>query len=384
MNCLRQSWITLLAVVLALNSQFVRAAEPTITAALQPFVESHSFAGAVTLVSTKEKTLTIDAVGFADIAAKKAMTTDCLFWIASMSKPITGAAMMILVDEGKLSIEDPVEKYLPEFAGQMVNVAQSGDLVVLKKPARPITIKDVLAHTSGLPHLSRAEKQIDMLSLKEAGISYGLTPLMFEPGTKYQYSNAGINTAGRIIEVVSGMPYERFLDERIFKVLGMQDTTFWPSEEQLTRLAKPYKPTAEKMGLEETTISQLRYPLSDRTRQPMPGGGLFSTASDMGRFCQMVLNKGTFDGKRILSEAAVATMTSKQTADSLKDGYGVGWSTQGESFGHGGALATNHTIDTKRGLITIFLVQHAGFPKNGNESQGAFRKAAESQFGPMK
>ena len=112
----------------------------------------------------------------------------------------------------------------------------------------------------------------------------------------------------------------------------------------------------------------------------MPGGGLFSTASDMGRFCQMVLNKGTLNGKRILSEAAVATMTSKQTAESVKDGYGVGWSTQGESFGHGGALATNHTIDTKRGLITIFLVQHAGFPKNGNESQGAFRKAAESQF----
>ena len=113
----------------------------------------------------------------------------------------------------------------------------------------------------------------------------------------------------------------------------------------------------------------------------MPGGGLFSTASDMGRFCQMVLNKGTLDGKRILSEAAIATMTSKQTAVSIMDGYGVGWSTQSESFGHGGALATNHTIDTKRGLITIFLVQHAGFPKNGNESQGAFRKAAESQFG---
>ena len=148
----------------------------------------------------------------------------------------------------------------------------------------------------------------------------------------------------------------------------MTDTTFWPGEEQLTRLAKPYKPTADKLGLEETTIGQLRYPLSDRTRQPMPGGGLFSTASDMGRFCQMVLNKGTLDGKRILSEAAVATMTSKQTADSVKDGYGVGWSTGGDSFGHSGALSTNHTIDAKRGLITIFLVQHAGFPKNGGES----------------
>ena len=120
----RRTWLTVLAALLALNSQGTPAAEPSITAALQPFVESHSLAGAVTLVSSKEKTLSVDVVGFADIAAKKPMTADSLFWIASMSKPITGAAVMILVDEGKLSIDDPVEKYLPEFAGQMVNIAQ--------------------------------------------------------------------------------------------------------------------------------------------------------------------------------------------------------------------------------------------------------------------
>lgn len=394
MNCLRQSWITLLAVVLALNSQFVRAAEPTITAALQPFVESHSFAGAVTLVSTKEKTLTIDAVGLADIAAKKAMTTDCLFWIASMSKPITGAAVMILVDEGKLSIDDPIEKYLPEFAGQMVNLAQSGDLIVLKKPARPITIKDVLAHTSGLPHLSRAEKQIDMLSLKEAGISYGLTPLMFEPGTKYQYSNAGINTAGRIIEVVSGMPYERFLDERIFKVLGMQDTTFWPNEDQLKRVAKSYKPNGVKNDLEETTVNQLTYPLNNLKRGPSPAGGYFSTASDLALFCRMVMNGGVHDGKRIISEASVRAMTSTQTGDLLnqgkgENGYGLGWSTSRKASnesvipgpaGHGGAYSTNMNIDPQRGLITIWMVQHAGYPGDGGKAQGAFNKAAFDKF----
>ena len=394
MNCLRQSWITLLAVVLALNSQFVRAEEPTITAALQPFVESHSLAGAVTLVSSNEKTLTIDAIGFADIAAKKAMTTDCLFWIASMSKPITGTAVMILVDEGKLSINDSVEKYLPEFAGQMVNLAQSGDLVVLKKPTRPITIKDVLAHTSGLPHLSRAEKQIDMLSLKEAGISYGLTPLMFEPGTKYQYSNAGINTAGRIIEVVSGMPYERFLDERIFKVLGMQDTTFWPNEDQLKRVAKSYKPNAAKNDLEETTVNQLTYPLNNLKRGPSPAGGYFSTASDLALFCRMVMNGGVHDGKRIISEASVRAMTSTQTGDLLnqgkgENGYGLGWSTSRKAnnesvipgpAGHGGAYSTNMNIDPQRGLITIWMVQHTGYPGDGGKAQGAFNKAAFDKF----
>lgn len=356
---------------------------PKITEALQPFVESQALAGAVTLVADKDKILSVDTVGFADVTAKKAMPANALFWIASQSKPVTGAALMILVDEGKVDLNAPVSKYLPEFNNTWVAAYRDNDTVLLKRPARPITVRDCMNHTSGMPFKSDLEQPtLDLLTLRDGIRSYALTPLVTEPGTKYAYSNAGINAGGRIIEVVSGMKYEDFLDQRLFAPLGMTDTTFWPNEEQLTRLAMPYKPTADKLGLEETTISQLRYPLNDRTRQPMPGGGLFSTASDMGRFCQMVLNKGTLDGKRILSEAAVATMTSKQTADSLKDGYGVGWSTQGESFGHGGALATNHTIDTKRGLITIFLVQHAGFPKNGNESQAAFRKAAESQFSP--
>ena len=355
---------------------------PKIVEALQPYVESQALAGAVTVVANKDKILSLDVVGFADIAAKQKMPADALFWIASQSKPVTGAALMILVDEGKVDLNAPVSKYLPEFNDTWLATERDNDHVLLKRPARPITVRDCMNHTSGMPFKSAMETPtLDLLPLRDGIRSYALTPLVTEPGTKYAYSNAGINTGGRIIEVVSGLKYEDFLDQRLFAPLGMTDTTFWPSEEQQQRLAKPYKPTADKMGLEETTISQLRYPLHDRTRQPMPGGGLFSTANDMARFCQMVLNKGTLDGKRILSEAAVTTMTTKQTADSVKDGYGVGWSTQGDSFGHGGALSTNHNIDTKRGLITIYLVQHAGFPKNGNEAHGAFRNAAESQFG---
>ena len=113
----------------------------------------------------------------------------------------------------------------------------------------------------------------------------------------------------------------------------------------------------------------------------MPAGGLFSTAADVGRFCQMVLNGGVFEGKRYLSEDAVATMTSKQTGDAVKDGYGLGWATGGGTFGHGGAFATNMTIDPKRGLITVFLVQHAGFPNDGGKSHGAFQNAANERFG---
>ena len=227
------------------------------------------------------------------------------------------------------------------------------------------------------------EPTLDVLPLRDAVRSYAMTPLQFEPGSKYQYSNAGINTAGRIIEVVSGMPYEEFLQKRLFEPLGMKDTTFWPDEEQLARLAKSYKPNKTKSDLEETTVTQLRYPLDDRKRQPMPAGGLFSTARDVGRFCQMILGRGDFEGKRYLSEASVEQMTSKQTGPQLNDGYGLGWSTGGGRFGHGGAYSTNMSIDPARGLITVFMVQHAGFPKDGDKSRGAFETAAYKQSGKI-
>jgi CubicO group peptidase (beta-lactamase class C family) len=356
-----------------------------IVAALQPFVDRHTLAGAVTLVADKDKILSVDTVGFADVAARKPMPPDALFWIASQSKPITGAALMMLVDDGKVKVDDPVEKYLPEFRNQMLAVYQDKDTVLLRRPKRPITVRDILSHTSGLPFRSAMEEPtLDLLSLRDGVKSYAMTPLLFEPGTRYQYSNAGINTAGRIIEVVSGMPYEEFLDKRLFGPLGMKDTTFWPNEEQLGRLAKSYRPNADKTDLAPITVTQLKYPLNDRKRQPMPAGGLFSTAHDVGRFCQMILNNGTFEEKTYLSEAAVKQMTSKQTAAEVPQGYGFGWSTGGDSCGHGGAYSTNMNIDRKRGLITVFMVQHDGFPGDGSKSGGAFRKAAEERFGGAK
>ena len=351
--------------------------------ALQPFVDRHALAGAVVLVADKDKVLSLETVGYADIAAGTPMRPDALFWIASQSKPITATAFMILVDEGKVRLDDPVAKYLPEFNDVWVAAESDKNHVLLKRPATPLTIRTILSHTSGMPFRSPLEQPtLDLLPLRVAVRSYAMTPLQSEPGSRYQYSNAGVNTAGRIIEVVSGMPYEEFLDRRLFKPLGMKDTTFRPDEKQLARLAKSYKPTADKTGLEETTITQLLYPLNDRKRQPMPAGGLFSTATDIGRFCQMILNGGEFEGKRYLSESAVKQMTSKQTGPSLKDAYGLGWSTGG-NIGHGGAYATNMTIDPKRGLITVFMVQHAGFPGDGAKSHDAFRRAALELFGGL-
>jgi CubicO group peptidase (beta-lactamase class C family) len=227
------------------------------------------------------------------------------------------------------------------------------------------------------------EPTLDGLPLREAVRSYAMAPLQFQPGSKYQYSNAGINTAGRIIEVVSGMSYERFMAERLFKPLGMKDTTFWPSARQVKRLATSYKPNEAKNDLQPTTVTQLRYPLSDRyNRYPMPAGGLFSTASDTVKFCQMILNGGVFNGKRLLSEESVKLMTCKQTGPDIKEEYGLGFATSPNWCGHGGAHATNMIIDRGRGLILIWMVQHAGFPGNGSKAQEAFKQAVTERFAP--
>jgi CubicO group peptidase (beta-lactamase class C family) len=363
-------------------------AQPTgkVAASVQPFADRQELAGAVMLVADGSKILAAEATGWADIATKKPMQTDSLFWIASQSKPITAAALMMLVDEGKVSVDDPVEKYLREFQGQMVVVEKDAEHVLLRRPKHPIAVRNVLSHTSGLPFKSAIEEPtLDLFPLSLRVRSYAMTPLDFEPDSKYQYSNAGINTAARIIEVVTGMPFEKFLDERLFQPLGMTDTTFWPSETQAARVAKSYKPGAGNKGLEETAIAQLYYPFSDRTQRfPMPAGGLFSTAHDLARFYQMLLNRGQLDGKRYLSEAAVKQLTTRQTPPELNNSYGFGFAVTDTSFGHGGAYSTNTTADTERGLILVWLVQHAGFPGEGNRSQEAFKRAAYEAFAAAK
>jgi CubicO group peptidase (beta-lactamase class C family) len=222
-----------------------------------------------------------------------------------------------------------------------------------------------------------------MVPLRVAVLSHAAAPLIFQPDSKYVYSNAGINTAGRIAEVLSGMSFEQFLDARLLNPLGMTDTTFWPSDDQVARLALSYKPKADKSGIEPAPIGQLTYPLQDRARQPMPGGGLFSTARDVARFCQMLLNRGTLAGKRVLSENAVSAMTARQTPPDMKESYGFGLQVHADDYGHGGAHATNMTVNTKHGLVLVFLVQHTGGWRDdsGKKILPAFQEAAINAFG---
>jgi CubicO group peptidase (beta-lactamase class C family) len=351
----------------------------TIPAALQRFVDDDTLSGAVTLVAQNGQVIALDAIGLANLDSKQPMRTDHLFWIASMTKPMTATAILMLQDEGRLSIEDPVERHLPEFRDLWMIREKSTDAMTLVPAPRPITIQDLLTHTSGLGDASAPRPDTTLASLVMACAQ---KPLQFPPGSRWQYSNSGINTLGRIVEVTAGIPFAEFLDDRIFKPLGMKDTTFWPSKRQQRRIATPYKPGPGGQGLEETGIYFLRGPLEDRNRTPYPAGGLFSTAEDLWRFHQLMLGRGSFRGKRLLSESAVEMMSRTQTGD-LKTGFtdgmswGLGFAVVKEptgvtamlapgSFGHGGAYGTQGWIDPDKNMILVLMIQRAQLPNADN------------------
>ncbi|HEY1067196.1 MAG TPA: serine hydrolase domain-containing protein, partial [Pirellulales bacterium] len=230
--------LLLLASLIAWNSGFAQPPEAEskgkkIASVLQPYVEKQQLAGAVILVSGPEKTLCVESVGLADVATQKPLKSDAVFWIASMTKPITATALMMLVDEGKVKLDDPVAKHLPEFAGQMYVADRRDGEVVLRRPKQPVLVKNLLTHTSGMMGDSPVEPTHGCVPLKAAVAAYSLGPTTFAPGLEFEYNNPGINIAGRIIEVASGMPYEKFMQERLFDPLGMQDTTFFPNAAQL-------------------------------------------------------------------------------------------------------------------------------------------------------
>jgi len=353
---------------------------------IQPYVDRHELAGAVMFVADKGGMLAAEAIGWADLGERKPMTTESVFWVASQAKPITAVAIMMLVDEGKLSVTDPVEKYLPEFAGQMYIAKKEEGETLLRKPAHPITVEEILLHTSGLAFQTLIEKPtLDLFPLSTAVRSYSMTPLEFEPGTSILYSNAGYNTAARIVEVITGRLYEDFLDQRLFDPLGMRDTTFWPDAEQTARLAETYGADPGDGHLVKLPIEYLDYPLSDRAKRfPFPAGGLFSTARDLATFYRMMLNEGSLDGRSYLSPEAVREMTRRRTPESWDRAQGLGLEADGKSFGHGGAFGTHTGVDLASGLILGWLVQHASFPGNGAEARATFEKAALEKFGNVR
>lgn len=365
---------------------------------MEAFVRDGSIAGAVTLLYHDGRVVSEEAVGFQDLESRRPMRPDSVFWIASMSKPIAALAVMMLRDEGRLKVEDPVATYLPPFKEQPQIKEKNGNQTVLVKPARPVTIRHLLTHTSGLVPRSALEGDAsDVLSLREAVNSYALSPLQFEPGSKWAYSNAGIATLARIVEVASGEDYAAFLERRLFRPLGLRDTTFWPDERQLARLATSYKPGPGGQGLEPTTIRYLTPPYSNRARAVFPGGGLFSTARDLLALYTMLLQGGEAGGRRYVSADSVRLMTTDQTGElrpKFTEGLGMGLGVQvvrepvgvtamlsPGTYGHGGAHGTQGWIDPVKRTIYIMLIQRTGVPSgDASPMRQAFQEAAASMI----
>jgi len=252
-----------------------------------------------------------------------------------------------------------VTKFIPQLSQWMVVTEKDTNHVLLKPLVRPVTIRHLLSHTSGLA--GQAELQTatapDSTPLKARALASVTGPLQWQPGDKHAYGNQGMNIAARVVEIVSGLAYEDFLQKRFFDPLGMTETTFWPSDAQIARLANAYGPNKEKTGYARGGIGFLTKPYSDRTRRfPEAGGGLFSTTHDILRYGMMLANHGELEGKRYLSLGAMDELRKEQTGET-KVNYSLGYHLRNGMFGHDGAYGTDLSVNPKTGLIAIFMVQ---------------------------
>lgn len=355
--------------------------------AMQRYIDQDLVPGTVTLVARRGKVVHFEARGYRDVESKEPMTTDTIFRIASMTKPITSVALMMLFEEGHFLLTDPVSKWLPEYGDMKVAVpkekgADSGP-VDLVPAARPITVKHMLTHTAGLANRyrgpSRAEfgrisaRQSPDETIGDFVTRQASLPLNFHPGENWEYSRA-TDVVGRLVEIISGQPLDEYFAQRIFEPLGMTDSYFYLPGEKLGRFAAQYEPGEDnKIKLADAPTKDSRF-----VKEPhvyfMGAGGMVSTAHDYLRFHQMMLNGGELDGVRLLSRKTVELMTTNHTGDldlwlpGPGYGFGLGYSVikdRGQAssmssvgtFGWGGAFCTYFWVDPLEELIGIVMTQ---------------------------
>ncbi len=344
------------------------------------WVKEKKYAGVAVAVARRGRIAYFRTFGERDAEASKPVQIDTIYRFYSMTKPIASTAAMILLEEGKFLLDDPVSKYMPEFADLQVLASEDGDGSKLVAAERQVTIKDLLTHTSGLINSKAyaAKGVFDRdITLEEMQHRLAGVPLAHQPGAAWRYGQS-INVIGRLIEIWSGKPFDEFLKERIFEPLLMPDTDFYVPSSKIDRLAKVYQ--LNDAGVVEPAPSDI-----DDSAKPAflsGGGGLYSTAADYMRFCQMLLNKGELDGARILSPKTVEIMMMNHVAEDVlppngpngRTGYGFGiggavlmdvaksnqLASKGE-FNWGGAAGTYFWIDPQEKLIGLFLVQRPPF-----------------------
>jgi CubicO group peptidase (beta-lactamase class C family) len=373
-------------------------------------VANKQIPGASGLIARQGKIAYQETWGMADIEAGLPMKMDTIHRIYSMSKPITTTALMMLYEEGKFQLNEPVAKYLPEFAKMQVAIEekdpQTGQPVMKTRPARnPITIRDLMRHTAGLTYgvfgdtvVDREYRKVKILgelNLKDFVTDLAKIPLQYEPGTRWHYS-VSVDVQGRLIEVLSGKPFDQFLQERIFTPLEMNDTGFVVPASKKDRMAKLYTLTKEGQ-LQPSLICSTSQECIEKFPNAAPstfqslgmqsgGGGLTSTAYDYLRFCQMLLDNGQYNGKRLLSRKTVQLMSSDHLGTipgmGPGTGFGLGFAVSkapGEAgvmgspgeFNWGGAAGTKFWIDPQEQLIGIFMIQI--LPHTGLEYGSEFR-----------
>jgi CubicO group peptidase (beta-lactamase class C family) len=354
------------------------------------YIESGQISGAVTMVSRRGRVAHFEAQGLMDIDAKTPMRKDAIFRMASMSKPVTGVAILMLMEQGKLRIGDPVSQFIPEFKNIKVAVAKPlppgspagqppRDPEIFTVPAdREITIRDLMTHTSGLESGGVGTREAGRIAPRKNGDNLahyipqlGAVPLDFQPGTQWRYSAlAGIDTLGRIVEVVSGQTFDQFLQTRIFEPLDMRDTAFYPTDDRSARVVTLYERKDNK-------LSRIDTPGWLATRTLFSGGaGLWSTADDYMQFAQMLVNGGVLNGKRLLSPRTVDLMASNHvrdlysgvsqrlqgmgfglTVEVVLDSVAAGRRESNGSFGWDGAFGTHFWVDRKEQLVGLLLIQ---------------------------
>jgi len=356
------------------------------TALLKQYVADKKIAGAVAAVARKGKLAYLEAVGVQDLESRAPMTDRSLFRIYSMTKSVTAVAVMMLFEEGKSGLSEPVSKYLPEFKNVSVATSDGG----VRPPSREITIEDLLLHTSGLNHRTseesrRAHVRSRAMTLPQFVGSVVRVPLMEDPGTRYRYSESP-TVLGRLVEIWSGKPFDVFLNERVFGPLRMSDTSFWAAAEARDRLATVYAPVQDG-GLRPVELEDV--PFTDRPALLEGAVGLLSTVPDYLRFSQMLLNRGVLDDTRILKAITVDAMTSNHLSPPVlaARGGGFGWgfanvnvvlnpaavnypARRGE-YGWDGSAGTIFWVDPGLQTITILMTQSA--PANPDSLRQRFK-----------
>ena len=353
--------------------------------ALKPYVEEGKLPCVVSvLIDETANKQDVAVMGWANVEKKIPVSMDKMFMQCSQTKGFCGVTIAMLVEEGKIALDEPVSKYLPEFKEMKVAVKGKDGKVQLVPAKTPITIRMVMNHTAGFPFEipSKKQKGWSCLSLRDTSKEAASEPLLFEPGTKVQYSNTGIDIGAAVIEVVTNKPWDVFLKERVLNPLGMKNTTFQPTDEQLKleNVISMYKISKNKAPEYTLFNNWMPLPHNGPTVFPSAGAGLWTTVNDQLKFYKMLMNLGVGDnGVRIMKEETVKNLLATSTRPEKMEKYSLGLSVQrGNWFGHGGAWNTNCKVNWKNKQLQLWVVQLLQ-PKYGTW-QKDYKKAVDDFF----